>query len=220
VFCVHPAGGEVAGFRDLAAAAPLNRPVYALQAPPLDHPSAEQSVASLAARYLTAIRTVQPSGPHLLLGWSMGGLVAFDMARRLARAGEPAAHLLLVESYLSGQLPSYDEASADAHFLAQVADPATLPATERPALLRRLHLHRAHLRAAHAYQPTGPRYPGPVTLVQAADQPPRLRHAATAAWERVANLTDHQVLPGDHFTLLRAPLVAELARAIERVMAG
>ena len=34
----------------------------------------------MAADYIRAIRQVQESGPYLLGGWSMGGLVAFEMA--------------------------------------------------------------------------------------------------------------------------------------------
>src|SRR6185369_16148080 len=43
-----------------------------------------KSVEEMAARYLAEVRRVQPQGPYRLGGWSMGGLVAFEMATQLA----------------------------------------------------------------------------------------------------------------------------------------
>ncbi|HEU0080087.1 MAG TPA: thioesterase domain-containing protein, partial [Longimicrobiaceae bacterium] len=52
----------------------------------------------MAADYLARLRTVQEEGPYRLAGWSMGGLVAFEMARRLEAAGEVVELLALVDS--------------------------------------------------------------------------------------------------------------------------
>jgi thioesterase domain-containing protein len=52
----------------------------------------------MAARYLAAVREAQPRGPYRLLGWSFGGLVAFEMARRLRQEGEEVALLALLDT--------------------------------------------------------------------------------------------------------------------------
>jgi thioesterase domain-containing protein len=51
----------------------------------------------MAARYLAEVQTVQPEGPYLLGGWSLGAVVAFEMARQLEARGERVALLALID---------------------------------------------------------------------------------------------------------------------------
>ncbi len=62
-----------------------------------DRPPAK-SIEEMAARYLAEVRRVQPQGPYRLGGWSMGGLVAFAMARQLAAEGEATELLALIDT--------------------------------------------------------------------------------------------------------------------------
>ncbi|MGV9880189.1 non-ribosomal peptide synthetase [Streptomyces sp. NPDC003006] len=219
LFCVHPAGGEAIGFRHLAACHELRGPLYALQTSSEGADHEDRSVEALAARYLAAVRAVAPTGPYRLLGWSMGGLVAFEMARLLELRGERADMVFLVESYLSAQLSEFDE-DADRDDDREESGPMVaeedLSAAELLRLDLRRHTNRVHLRAARAYHPS--RYAGPVALVQAEKQDEDFRRAAIRSWSRVcapARLT-HHVLEGDHLTLFEPPYVTELARLIDR----
>ncbi|MFH9863630.1 amino acid adenylation domain-containing protein [Streptomyces sp. NPDC017202] len=214
LFCVHPAGGEATGFRHLAACPELRGPLYALQASADGADHEDQSVEALAARYLAAVRAVAPTGPYLLLGWSMGGLVAFEMARLFELQGERTEMVFLVESYLSAQLPEFDE-DDEREKPGPVAE-EDMSAAESLRLDLRRRANRAHLRAARAYRP--PRYAGPVALVQADEQDADFRRTAIRSWSCVcapARLT-HHVLEGDHLTLFEPPYVTELARLIDR----
>jgi len=103
LFFVHPIGGNVLCYARLAQYLPEGRPVYALQAAGAE-PGAEplQSVPDLAHSYLDAIRTVQPSGPYSIGGWSFGGLVAFEMARQMKSTGEAVDRLVLLDSITPG----------------------------------------------------------------------------------------------------------------------
>ncbi|MFI5821847.1 AMP-binding protein [Streptomyces rishiriensis] len=220
LFCVHPAGGEATGFRHLAACPELRGPLYALQTPAdgADHEDRHEdlSVEALAARYLAAVRAVAPTGPYLLLGWSMGGLVAFEMARLLELRGERAEMVFLIESYLTTQHPESDGDDDDRDAAGTAAAAQDLSAAESLRLDLRRRTNRAHLRAARAYRPS--RYAGPVALVQADEQDGDIRRAAIRRWSRVcapARLT-HHVLEGDHLTLFEPPYVSELARLIDR----
>ena len=56
------------------------------------------TIDGMAAAHIAALRTVQPRGPYRLGGYSLGGLVAFEMAHQLRRAGEAVEMLLLVDS--------------------------------------------------------------------------------------------------------------------------
>ncbi|MFD4791710.1 thioesterase domain-containing protein, partial [Streptomyces sp. NPDC058459] len=154
------------------------------------------------------------TGPYLLLGWSMGGLVAFEMARLLELRGERPEMVFLVESYLSAQLPEFDEDDER-----EKRDPVAeedVSAAESLRLDLRRRANHAHLRAARAYRPSG--YAGPVALVQADRQDADFRRTAIRSWSCVCapiRLT-HHVLEGDHLTLFEPPYVTELARLIDR----
>jgi amino acid adenylation domain-containing protein len=98
-FCVHPAGGDVLCYAALARHLGPGQPVYGLQSRGLsgDVPPLEQ-VSEMAALYLEEIRQVQPAGPYRLGGWSLGGVIAFEMARQLRAAGEEVELLAMLDS--------------------------------------------------------------------------------------------------------------------------
>ncbi|OKI02484.1 hypothetical protein A6A06_15750 [Streptomyces sp. CB02923] len=98
LFCVHPASGISWPYAGLMRHLD-DRPVHGLQARGLTEPAARPAaIADMAADYLEQIRTVQPSGPYHLLGWSFGGAVAHAMATRLQEQGEEVAFLALLDS--------------------------------------------------------------------------------------------------------------------------
>ncbi|MGC5365556.1 alpha/beta fold hydrolase [Streptomyces sp. DT24] len=99
LFCVHPAGGDVLAFRRLAALLPPTRPVYALQAPPADPDFPEPGLEAMAAHHRDGIRELRPHGPYALLGWSMGGALAFEIAAGLREEGDEVEFLGLLDSY-------------------------------------------------------------------------------------------------------------------------
>ena len=86
---VHDGTGEVVFAHPLARHLPESVPVYGLRGQGLDGKAIPQTtIEELAARYLEAVRTVRPAGPYLLYGMSVGGTIAFEMARQLRAAGE------------------------------------------------------------------------------------------------------------------------------------
>ena len=99
-FAVHPLGGNVLCYQGLSRHLG-QRPVYGLQAPGLEGPERPSYVRleELAAHHLEAMRQVQPSGPYLLGGFSMGGAVAWEIARMLVRDGEKIGLLALMDTY-------------------------------------------------------------------------------------------------------------------------
>ncbi len=94
LFCVHSVGGEVVSYRELARHLGPDQPVYGLQSP--DPPL--RDVREMAARYVAAIHEVQPVGPYRIAGWSMGGIVAYEMARQLEAEGEKTDVLAVIDA--------------------------------------------------------------------------------------------------------------------------
>ncbi|MEU4315654.1 amino acid adenylation domain-containing protein [Nocardia sp. NPDC024068] len=99
LFCVHPAIGLSWCYAGLLAELPADRPVYGLQAPQATGDPGYGSIAEAAEHYVARIRDVQPHGPYHLLGWSLGGLIAHEIAVRLQAAGEQVALLSMLDSY-------------------------------------------------------------------------------------------------------------------------
>lgn len=89
VFCFHPLGGSAAVYFPLAQAL-ADRPVYGLQSVGLTAGTAPQAtMTGMVSTYLAAIREVCPRGPYVLLGYSLGGIIAFAVAQEIiAQDGE------------------------------------------------------------------------------------------------------------------------------------
>jgi thioesterase domain-containing protein len=134
-FCVHAAAGTVLPYLPLADAMGADQPFYGLEA--LPRAGGETTVEEMAAEYLRAVRAVRPAGPYRLGGWSVGGVVAFEMARRLHEAGEEVELLALLDSYppLDGR---YGGEPGEAELLAFLARDLGYPRAELPALEGRL----------------------------------------------------------------------------------
>ncbi|HET7010422.1 MAG TPA: amino acid adenylation domain-containing protein [Anaerolineales bacterium] len=99
LFCVHPAGGVVFPYYALARHLAKDQPLFGLQDPSLfDGDGRFRSIEDMAAHYLDALRGVQPSGPYNLLGWSVGGVIAFEIAQQLSRQGERVASLVILDT--------------------------------------------------------------------------------------------------------------------------
>ncbi|MCU1641955.1 MAG: tycC 2 [Nocardia sp.] len=105
LFCIHPVGGIAWSFAGLSAHLDRDRPLYGLQSPALlGNEELPDSLEDWARRYIKEIRTIQPTGPFHLLGWSLGGVIAHAMAVQLQEEGEEVALLAMLDSY--NEMPS------------------------------------------------------------------------------------------------------------------
>ncbi|HYG64402.1 MAG TPA: AMP-binding protein [Thermoanaerobaculia bacterium] len=103
LYLIHPAGGSPFSYLALTRGLGPGQPVYAFRDPHLSSdPGGGPSFASIeemAAAYLAELEAFDSHGPYALGGWSMGGLVAFEMARRLAERGRPVSLLLMLDTF-------------------------------------------------------------------------------------------------------------------------
>ncbi|MBK6597016.1 MAG: amino acid adenylation domain-containing protein [Proteobacteria bacterium] len=99
LFAVPGAGGNVLVFAALAKLLGKERPLYGLQSRGLDGLSKPfKTIEDAAEHFLTEMRSVQPAGPYFILGTCTGGVVGFEMAQRLRRAGEQVT-LAIIETW-------------------------------------------------------------------------------------------------------------------------
>jgi non-ribosomal peptide synthetase component F/thioesterase domain-containing protein/acyl carrier protein len=102
VFIIPGLGGTVAGLFPMTRRMTYPGAVIGIQARGLageDPPYA--TVEAMAAEYLREIKARQPDGPYSLCGYSFGGLVAFEMARRLRESGDEVALVGLFDTTMS-----------------------------------------------------------------------------------------------------------------------
>jgi thioesterase domain-containing protein len=236
LFLVHPAGGDLVAYHRLVRT--LGSRVFGLRPPP----GRAQDVESLAATYVDRVRAASPDGPYRLAGWSMGGLVAFEMARLLSESGAEVERLVLVDTYFGALLPSFDETTVLLDFVRHIDVGARLPRVRRSELrglapgedievlvrrlteagavppgvdlADRLDLYRRHARAAREYEPKP--WSGAVTLVHASAHPHAMHTRSESEWRsRVDGPVDAEVITGDHFSLMTEPAVSDVARVVE-----
>lgn len=154
LFCVHSVSGVAWSYTGLLPHLEPDRPIYGLQLPHLSEDDCGlDTVEQLAQRYIHEMQTVQPHGPYHLLGWSLGGLIAYDIATRLEAAGEQVQMLAMLDSRILADEPEIADASAG-ELLAALLGDSSLAAenvsAERAAEL--LHEHQGPfgaLGAAH-----------------------------------------------------------------------
>lgn len=238
LFCIHPGAGSVLCYAELALRLGGGRPFIGVQSRGLnDELEPLDDVHRMAADYLEAIRREAPSGPYHLAGWSMGGIVAFEIARRLRAVGEEVAFLGLIDTEAPGSSARQGEdrelwrlfagslripwRDADWEILRDLSDDArlvrlaesgrrhgSLPVELSLAELQRLfRVFRCNVRAMWSYRGGG--YPGRVTLFRSMDVPDG--YDPLYGWNAFVDELELEPIPGDHFTMMARPHLDVLA---------
>jgi len=98
-FCVHPSGGNVICYYNLASHLGREQPLYGFESPGFyGECEPYYRIEDMASFYIQALRSIQPQDPYLLGGWSMGGLIALEMAIQLQQQGQKVALLALLDT--------------------------------------------------------------------------------------------------------------------------
>lgn len=110
LYCVHPVSGSVFPYLPLVRLIGQEQPVYGLEAPGYDDDWQPVALLTeLSQRYVKAIDQHVGGQPVCLLGWSMGGAIAFDMACRMHAVGRPPALVVLIETVVPDPEPVPDD---------------------------------------------------------------------------------------------------------------
>ncbi len=103
LFCIHPLGGEILCYYSLAQHLGLDRPFYGVQPQGIDGKLPFLTkIEDMAALYLREIQSIQPKGPYFLSGYSLGGIIAYEMAQQLYLQGEEIGMLAMLDTCLPG----------------------------------------------------------------------------------------------------------------------
>ncbi len=225
LFCIHPLGGHVFCYSDLAQAFAGRRRVIGIRAYGIEgegEPDAD--VPSMAQRYVRELKAAHPAGPFAICGWSMGGMIALEMGRQLRAAGEPVALIAPIDtSWPRVALPITDRLRRRGlGGLFKVPRERLNRWRERQREFDRAGPLGRVLRAAHeaasAYEPE--RFEGEVLLVRSEIGLPSAS-VDLEEWRRIAGSGLQTIfLPGGHWDALNAPVVDQLASALDEAIAS
>jgi thioesterase domain-containing protein/peptidoglycan/xylan/chitin deacetylase (PgdA/CDA1 family) len=102
LFCAHPLVGLSWCYLAMLPRVDDRYPLYGLQARGLRRPEPlPTTLQEMARDYADHMRRIQPAGPYHLLGWSLGGNIAFAVAEELERRGEEIGLLVILDSTLT-----------------------------------------------------------------------------------------------------------------------
>ncbi|MDF3304976.1 polyketide synthase Pks13 [Rhodococcus sp. T2V] len=96
VFVFHPAGGSTVAYEPLLKRLPEGTPMYGFE-------RTEGPIDVRAAEYLPLIREIQGDGPYVLYGWSLGGVLAYAVAKLLRESGADVRIVGLIDTVMAGE---------------------------------------------------------------------------------------------------------------------
>jgi amino acid adenylation domain len=243
LFFVHEVTGDLLPYIPLAHALPADIGVCGLFPPPCLHPDAPFiSVSELAGQYVQAIKRRQAKGPYRVAGWSAAGILAYEIARNLVEQGEVVDFIGMIDTYLrTGYVQTdFSESGGIIDFIRdlnpavgeelmteimQIEDPdrlliyarshGLLPhEMENTEIRRRLDVHRRVIHAVQSYEPALLPH-RPVLFLAGED------HGVSArdSWNiRDSGLVEEVIIGGTHFSMMKPPLVGDLAGAFSRIL--
>jgi amino acid adenylation domain-containing protein len=242
-FLVHPPGGIVVCYQALAQRLGEERPFYGIRSRGL-HGETElpASLEAMAAEYVAAIRSVQPQGPYHLGGWSMGGVIAYEVAQQLRQQGQTIGLLALLDTTIPYNAANAPYAEDEVLSAREYGLDITLeeldrlgPEEQLPYLwdhVRKLglvdddmplplvqqilddlkRLFHAHIKLGSDYALRP--YPGRLTLFRPQESPVPVQTARDRNWGKLAAAVDVHFVPGQHHTMVKEPHVQVLAQQL------
>ncbi|MEV8394654.1 MULTISPECIES: amino acid adenylation domain-containing protein [unclassified Streptomyces] len=243
----HPVGGSIAGYLELARVWP--GPVHAFQSRMLvdgaEAPGAPD-LTTMASAYREELLELVPEGPFLLGGWSMGGVLAYEVGRQLIAEGHECRVVMIdslvaegrtprtrTEGYLeflgdlaggrppAGLVTAVDEAGDE-----EVAGTARAAAVEHGLLPSEIDLagferlsgaHAHHLKLLGAYRPGF--CDVPALLFVARTRRGDLQEPG-AGWRAVCPRIEVEFLEGDHYSIVSAGGLRAISERVVRWLAA
>lgn len=221
VFCVAGAAQSSVAFVPFAALLDTEDPVVVLQTRGFErHAPVQWSTRAMVRSRLAAIRRLQPVGPYVLVGHSLGAMLALELGRRLEAEGEQVLAVIL-DPMFAGSAASGTAGESFADFMVDpmyigagrrgrvvqaakaVARATLLPVTglvpARVEARHKLAFRQAGL-VAHRHRPQP--WSGRILAYRTADN-----GDPAGLWERLMPNATLRDLPSDHNSLLRTPYI-------------
>lgn len=201
--------GNASAFVDLARALGDEADILALE-PAAPGAREVPSIADLGTALADAVCGAENDLPVVLGGYSYGGYVAYEAARRLADRGRPAAGLVMVASTppgARGELEWVVKATAEeiiAYSRRTYGFAETqFSASELADYIRLLKLQSESM-LAHAFDATAPKV-GPALVLVGEGEEDREVRDGMGAWQAYLDTPSIETLPGRHMLIKTHP---------------
>ncbi|MGC4792161.1 amino acid adenylation domain-containing protein [Micromonospora sp. DT178] len=127
LFCMHSGGGLSWVYSGLLRHLDPDIPLYGIQSVAMASTGRRPgSVEEMAREYVTHMRAVQPSGPYQVIGWSLGGVLAHEVAVQLQEAGEEVSLLGILDTNMVFDPDAVGTPVPEEHLRYEPGDPATM----------------------------------------------------------------------------------------------
>lgn len=209
IFLVHGLGGSVIDFFQPVRCIESDHPIYGLQTKGIDGlDEPPERIEDMADFYLHALKEMQPHGPYVLIGYSLGGLVALEMAQRLTADGEKIALLCMIDAYPNMRYLSVGQkirltvrqARRGLHIFGDSREEDIYQPP--PGIILTPAMKRVRERAYVALTRYQPRfYRGKIKFVRAAVLT-GFPADAEAVWRPLAERVEVETAPGDHLGMI------------------
>ena len=212
IYLVHGADGLASIFQPLVAKLPETLSAYGLQAPWLEGSdiNAYKSLEALAAKYCKRIIEESSIGPLILGGWSMGGVLAFEMALQFSRQSLRPKCLVLIDSFLPDDVSKFEKLQAAAGL-------SIGPEISEDPLLRQSYEKNKSL--FDAYVPSGKITCNVLYLRARSGLDSKLADAIQENWQKhVEGDFEVKVLDGDHYSLLESGDLRGCVHSLEKMV--
>jgi thioesterase domain-containing protein/acyl carrier protein len=133
LFLIHPVGGDVLCYSDLAQALKSEFSVYGLRARGLEGQPVFDNMSDMVEHYVHEIRAIQPKGPFRIAGQSLGGIIALAVARQLESEGEQVDRVFLLDTFSPNHLRQAFKTDADVMAAAFGRNPSNVAQPENVA---------------------------------------------------------------------------------------
>ncbi|MDR3560306.1 MAG: non-ribosomal peptide synthetase [Negativicutes bacterium] len=233
IYCVHPIDGDIGAYLKLVNHLEKTQPVFGLRATGLGYSDGDSSTMEVLARqYVFEILEQRPSGPYILVGYSFGGVIAFEMAQQLINAKKEVVLLLIdtrapkmyqeyskIDKFIHKTKKSFSKfSSSPLEYLAGKLEKLFAQPKEQTdiAHIRRVANYLEPIR--DCYNPL--RYNGKIILFRAADRVgERYYFEETLGWKYLTERPiDIYVIPGNHDSIMHEPNVGHCGKIITKYL--
>ncbi len=98
IYLIHETTGISTSYITLAKELSTTHAIYGIQDPTIDKTDKFNSMKEMCKNYVCALKKQQPNGPYALIGWCMGGMIAFEMARQLSDESTDDISVILIDT--------------------------------------------------------------------------------------------------------------------------
>lgn len=108
LFFIHDGSGDVQGYLELSTHL-SSHTCWGMRSTSLEQfGPRKMNIEQTAAEYIESFLKVQPKGPFNIAGWSLGGVIAFEVVKQLEAMGEEVNTLLMIDTVFHGRLQTMD----------------------------------------------------------------------------------------------------------------